>query len=82
MDKFGFSLYKKAEDYVNREYDNILKNAGYDKAREFKRKNPLCIEDALTPSSQVCSFDFHILEQAYHSSLYILHRAYKAQRYR
>lgn len=68
MDKFGFSLYKKAEDYVNREYDNILKNAGYDKAREFKRKNPLCIEDALTPSSQVCSFDFHLLEQAYHNA--------------
>jgi hypothetical protein len=64
MDKFGFSDYKRAEDYVEREYENTLKNAGYDKAREFKRKNPTCIEDALTPSSQVCVFNFEILEKA------------------
>ncbi len=69
MDKFGFSDYKKAEDYVNREYENILKNAGYDKAREFKRKNPLTIEDAITPSSQVCSFNFEILERSYRNAV-------------
>jgi hypothetical protein len=40
MDKFGFSDYNRAEEYVEREYENILKNAGYDKAREFKRKKP------------------------------------------
>ena len=34
------------------------------KAREFKRKNPRFIEDALTPSSEVCQFDFALLHQA------------------
>lgn len=71
MDKFGFSDYNRAEEYVEREYENILKNAGYDKAREFKRKNPTCIEDALTPSSQVCSFNFEILEKARQNALNI-----------
>ena len=64
IDKFGFSKFKEATAYIEEEYENTLKNAGYDKAREFKRKNPLCIEDSLTPSSQVCMFNFVILEEA------------------
>lgn len=68
MDRFGFSMYDKAEQAVETDYQNILKSAGYDKAREFKRKNPLKIEDALTPSSEVCSFNFKILEEAYRNA--------------
>ena len=30
----------------------------------LKRKNPRFIEDALTPSSEVCQFDFALLHQA------------------
>ena len=64
MNNFGFSLFDKAQEYLDKEYENTLKNAGYEKAREFKRKNPRYIEDALTPSSEVCQFDFEILDQA------------------
>lgn len=64
MNKFGFSLFDEAQAHLDAEYENTLKNAGYEKAREFKRKNPRFIEDALTPSSEVCQFDFALLHQA------------------
>jgi hypothetical protein len=63
MDKFGFSKFDEAQEYLDKEYENTLKNAGWEKAREFRRKNPRFIEDALTPSSAVCQFDFELLNK-------------------
>lgn len=64
IDNFGFSKMDKAQTYINNEYNNILKNIGFNEAREFKRKNPLTIDDALTPSANVCQFNFEILNNA------------------
>lgn len=64
IDEYGFSDTEKAKVIINEIYENKLKYLGYNEAREFKRKHPFTIEDALTPSSDICQFDFDLLEEA------------------
>jgi len=64
IDEFGFSDVEKAKALIQEVYENKLKYLGYEEAREFKRKHPFTIEDALTPSSEVCQFNIDRLEMA------------------
>lgn len=64
MDEYGFSDVEKAKALIETVYENKLKHLGFEEAREFKRKHPFNIEDALTPSADTCQFNFELLEEA------------------
>lgn len=57
IDKFGFSNVEKAIEIVDAQYENILKEQGASKARDFRRQHPKTIEDALIPSVSSSSFN-------------------------
>jgi len=64
MDAYGFSDVDKAKELIESIYLNKLQHLGFEVAREFKRKHPFTIEDALTPSAETCQFNFELLEEA------------------
>lgn len=64
IDKFGFSDTGTATTANEEQYQNILKEQGESKAREFRRQHPRTIDDALMPSVSKSVFNPIILAKA------------------
>lgn len=65
IDEFGFSQVDRAIEIVDAQYENILKEQGELKAREFRRQHPKVVDDALMPSISSNIFNPILIAKAY-----------------